>query len=398
MKSDALTVKTLGEICVDNKGTYGIAASAVDYNDELYTYLRITDINDDGTLNYKDLKSVDDQNSYKYILKENDIVFARTGNSTGRSYFYDKRDGEFVYAGFLIKFGINPDIINPWYMKYYTKSTLYKNWVDSFNSGSTRGNINAQTYSKMPVYFPGREIQDKLVYFLNLIDDKIKTNNKLNDNLEEITEILFEQWFYKFEFFTEKEGTYKSSGGEFKDTTLGEIPMDFETGKMQQIIKFSNGKKRPDETGTTPLYGGNGILDWVESSNYKNLIIIGRVGAYCGSLYIEPGRCWISDNAIAAIPKQSKNYYAYLLLKKYNLNNMHIGSSQPLLTQGILNSIEVVVPKETVINKFNDMIEPIYRKIFQNRAENERLVLLRDTLIPKLMTGQIELDNLDMEI
>ena len=111
-------IKTLGELSVDNKGSYGIAASAVEYSEELYTYLRISDITDDGRINKNDLKSVNEQNAEDYLLKPNDIVFARTGGSTGRNYFYDGNDGQFVYAGFLIKFSIDPQKVNPKYIKY----------------------------------------------------------------------------------------------------------------------------------------------------------------------------------------------------------------------------------------------------------------------------------------
>ena len=93
----------LKDLVLGEKGSYGIGAPAVDYDPKKYTYLRITDINNDGSINTNGLKSVDDEDAYKYILQENDIVFARTGNSTGRSYFYDSQDGELVYAGFLIK-------------------------------------------------------------------------------------------------------------------------------------------------------------------------------------------------------------------------------------------------------------------------------------------------------
>ena len=96
----------LGELSKD-KGCYGIAASAVPYSPDLHTYLRITDINDDGTLNKSGLMSVNEDNAADYLLQPNDIVFARTGNSTGRSYFYDGNDGELVYAGFLIKFSMS---------------------------------------------------------------------------------------------------------------------------------------------------------------------------------------------------------------------------------------------------------------------------------------------------
>ena len=174
---------TLNSLTTNGRGIYGISAPAVDYSSKLPTYLRITDINDDGTINKNDLKSVDDANSFKYKLEENDIVFARTGASTGRNYFYDKRDGDFVFAGFLIKFNIDPTKVNPKYIKYYCQSQKYKDWVRSYNTGSTRGNINAQTYGEMIISVPPRPQQDGIVNLLSCIDEKIAYNNRINDNL-----------------------------------------------------------------------------------------------------------------------------------------------------------------------------------------------------------------------
>ena len=139
--------KTLGDLTV-GKGQYGIGASAVDYSEDLYTYLRITDINDDGTLNVNNLKSINDKNAERYLLQPNDIVFARTGNSTGRNYFYDGTDGILVYAGFLIKFSIDSSKVNPKYIKYYCMSDEYKGWVQGHLTGSTRGNIGLLVFWK----------------------------------------------------------------------------------------------------------------------------------------------------------------------------------------------------------------------------------------------------------
>ena len=136
----------LSELSKDNKGTYGIGASAVEYSKDLYTYLRITDIKEDGSLDYKNLKSVDDKNAEKYLLKKGDIVFARTGNSTGKAYYYDGEIQNLVYAGFLIKFSLDENKVNPKFMKYYTMTKEYKNWVKEIQTGSTRGNINEKMY------------------------------------------------------------------------------------------------------------------------------------------------------------------------------------------------------------------------------------------------------------
>lgn len=174
---------TLGQISKGGKGNYGIAASAVPYSEDLYTYLRITDINDDGTLNKSGLMSVNDEKAGKYLLQPNDIVFARTGASTGRNYFYDGHDGEFVYAGFLIKFSLDENKVLPKYMKYYCQSDEYKGWVHSYNTGSTRGNINAQTYAGMPIVLPTRKQQEGIVSVLSKLDDKIEENERINKNL-----------------------------------------------------------------------------------------------------------------------------------------------------------------------------------------------------------------------
>lgn len=177
---------TLGELSISGKGSYGIAASAVPYSKQLYTYLRITDITDDGRINSSGLMSVDNVNAEKYLLQPNDIVFARTGGSTGRNYFYDGHDGEFVYAGFLIKFSIDPQKVNPKFIKYYCQSKDYKEWVSSYNTGSTRGNINAQTYARMTVPMLPRKQQDGIVSVLESIDAKIEENDHINQNLKTI--------------------------------------------------------------------------------------------------------------------------------------------------------------------------------------------------------------------
>lgn len=176
---------TLCDVSLDG-GHYGIAAPAVDFKPGLPAYLRITDINDDGTLNPSDRKSVDDSSAGNYLLHEGDIVFARTGNSTGRNYYYDPRDGEYAYAGFLIKFSLDPRKINPRYMKYYAQSKQYWDWVSSFNTGSTRGNINAKTYASMPIDLLSRQIQDGIVAICDAIDDKIRINRQLNEGQVEM--------------------------------------------------------------------------------------------------------------------------------------------------------------------------------------------------------------------
>ena len=205
MKCEPTIVK-LKDLCIGGKGKYGIPASAVPYSENLYTYLRITDITDDGRINKSGLVSVDDEKAGEYLLQPNDIVFARTGGSTGRNYFYDGTNGEFVYAGFLIKFSIDPNCVNPKYVKYYCQSKQYRDWVNSFNTGSTRGNINAQTYANMELPVPCRKQQDLLVDTLSALDEKIGLNDKINENLVQQVQAIYQEWFGNTDV-TKEQGT-----------------------------------------------------------------------------------------------------------------------------------------------------------------------------------------------
>ena len=137
---------------------------------------------------------------------------------------------------------------------------------------------------------------------------------------------------------------------------------------------FSNGKKRPTKEGEYPVYGGNGILGYANDYNMENGIIVGRVGAYCGSVYLEKGKCWVSDNAIKVEKTEESNLvFLYYLLKSLQLNKRRIGTSQPLLTQGILNNIEVEVPDVDDQNKIAGILNTLDEKIKNNNEINDNL-------------------------
>ena len=150
--------------------------------------------------------------------------------------------------------------------------------------------------------------------------------------------------------------------------------MDLRNCTLGEIIQFKNGKKRPQEDGQYPVYGGNGILGFSNEANYTNCIAIGRVGAYCGSVYYEPGSCWVSDNAIVALPKEETDIkFAYYLLKSSRLNHRHIGTGQPLLTQDILNRIECRIPSLLEQRKIANILWLLDEKIKENQQINNNL-------------------------
>ena len=134
-----------------------------------------------------------------------------------------------------------------------------------------------------------------------------------------------------------------------------------------------------------PVYGGNGVLSYTDHHNIENAVLIGRVGAYCGSVYLEQGICWVSDNAIFAKSKITKDeFFDYFLLKRLNLFNHHVGTGQQLLTQEILNNIEVPKPVTEQIELFNRKATSIFETIFTNSREIIRLQELSDLLLSRL--------------
>ena len=386
----------LSELSVDGKGHYGIGAPAIPYDKNKPTYLRITDINDDGTINFLDLKSVDDEDSNKYLLKENDIVFARTGNSTGRSYFYQKEHGDFVYAGFLIKFSIDPQKVNPKILKYYTHSQEYYNWVKSFDTGGTRGNINAKTFGDMPISLPKRCVQDKIVGILSALDSKIENNNKINANLEAQAEALFKSWFVDFTPFKDQP---------FVDSELGPIPQGCKVGTLFDVANLHDRYRRPLSSNQRslmakkyPYYGATSLMDFVEDYIFDGeYVLMGEDGSVVtekGYPFIQYvwGKIWVNNHAHVLSGKDG--FPTELLipfLKTYNIKGLVTGAVQAKLNQANMAQIQIPIPPKKNINNLSVIIKSIYKKYRLLTEENQRLAALRDTLLPKLMSGEIKL-------
>ena len=385
----------LNDLSIGGKGSYGIAASAVERKADLPTYLRITDIFDDGTLNLSELKSVDAPNSDKYILKPNDIVFARTGGSTGRNYFYDGSDGVFVYAGFLIKFSIDPEKVNPKYVKYYCRSKQYNDWVQSFNTGSTRGNINAQIFGNMEIPLPERKQQDYLVSILEPIDEKIRNNKQVNDNLEQQAQAIYHE---RFETVSPND-----LPSEWRIVTLGEV--------ATISNKSFNPLKEPEillEHYSIPAFDEARFPVFELSTSIKsNKFIIDASCFMISKLNPTTKRVWkpycLTGNAVCStefIVYKAKDKtitdFLYSVIDSNSFSDFmcsHVtgstGSRQRTTPSDTL-SYELILPSEDELAEFQSLVSPMYAQIRINAIENDRLKRLRDSLLPKLMSGEID--------
>ncbi len=242
--------------------------------------------------------------------------------------------------------------------------------IKSMVGSSGRQRVQAEVVKNIEIDVPPLVEQEKIGSFLKAFDDKIALNDRINENLEKQAQTIFENMFPDvFSLNTD-------------DT-------------IQDLIIFANGKKRPKSIGNIPVYGGNGILAYTDKSNADNCVIIGRVGAYCGNTCLCIGKCWTSDNAIQAKSRTSSSpLFIYYLLRNASLPSRHIGTGQPLMTQGILNAIPIKRPSEEKISAFIKICTPVHKMISVNQQQNKSLASMRDSLLPKLISGEIEISEL----
>jgi len=181
----------LGNVLLD-KPKYGINAPAVEYSKFLPTYLRITDIDENGKFNPNEKVSVNDQNYHKYILQPNDIVFARTGATVGKSYLYNKDDGELIYAGFLIKVTPDPKKLNSVFLKTYVTTHRYWGWIQIMSARSGQPGVNGEEYALMPIPLPPLKEQQKIAQILTTWDEAISKQEKLIEAKERLKKGLMQ--------------------------------------------------------------------------------------------------------------------------------------------------------------------------------------------------------------
>lgn len=182
-------IEELARCCISN-GKYGINAAAVDYSNDLPTYLRITDISDNGEFISLNKKSVNNPLSSNYILSSGDIVFARTGASVGKTYLYNPDDGKLIYAGFLIKFSPKEDKILPKFLKLITELPYYKNWVTKTSMRSGQPGINGQEYGCFEIPLPHIEEQALICTKIESLENLYISESKRLTKLEELKQGL----------------------------------------------------------------------------------------------------------------------------------------------------------------------------------------------------------------
>ena len=343
--------KTIDELVikVDERNTDELVSTLIGLSIDKCFIKSVANVNGTDLSKYKIIRKDDFAVSLMQVSRDEKIPVARMNE-------YDTAIMSPAYPIFRVK---DTTVIMPEYLEMWFKRPEFDREAAFIAVGGVRGSMPWEEFAKMKLPVPPIKRQREIVNGYRAVQNRILVKQKINDNLEAMLTAVF------IDEFSAKETAERS--------------------KLSELITFGNGKSRPKTDGTIPVYGGNGVLSYTDQHNIENAILIGRVGAYCGSVYLEQGICWVSDNAIYAKSKVSKDeFFDYFLLKGLNLFNHHVGTGQQLLTQEILNNIEVAKPDIAQVEAFNQKAKAVFETISANKNEIARLQELSDLLLSRL--------------
>ncbi|OMD35121.1 MULTISPECIES: restriction endonuclease subunit S [Paenibacillus] len=302
---------------------------------------------------------------------------------------------------------------NPKFVYYFLKTLDLKR----YDVGSANPTLNRNHVHPISVNWPVLKVQREIVGILEALDEKIEINNAINKNLEEVAQAIFKRWFVDFEFPNENGEPYKTSGGEFEESELGSLPKGWKFGLLSELGEIAGGStpsKNNDEYYTnqgipwiTPKdlsinknkYISRGQID-ITKKGFKNsstrLLPKGTVlfssRAPIGYMAISKNEVTTNQGFKSIIPsKHVGSEFIYYLLK-YNTDNIESrasGSTFKEISGGEMKRVPVLIPSLDTIAHFNNIIQSSGSLIEKCERENESLVLIRDTVLPKLMSGEI---------
>lgn len=331
----------------------------------------------------------------KKAIKKGDILFSEIRPENKRFALVDfDADDYVVSTKFMVierKDNIDPNFL---YILLTSRETLQEFQITAESRSGTFPQITFDSIANFSIQLPPIEEQKEIAGVLSSLDDKIELLREENKTLEATAQAIFKEWFVNFDFPNAEGKPYKSSGGKMIDSEFGKIPEGWRVGKYQDMVNVVTGKgiRKEDliNQGLYQVLGANGEIGRTDEFLFdEDLILTGRVGTL-GTIYISQGKVWISDNVLISKPKAVENFYfAYFHLKRFNFEGLNRGSTQPLVTQTDLKNVDIVLPIKEMLEHWHTLCADVFIKISNNNSQIQTLSTLRDTLLPKLMSGKL---------
>ncbi|PTI41593.1 hypothetical protein BU120_12415 [Staphylococcus xylosus] len=357
------------------------------------------------------------ENSSTKLAFKHDLVMASAGQGYTRGQTSFLKIDTYINQS-LIAISVNKDEIHPLYL-FYNLVSRYEELRQISDSSSIRGSINTKMIKNLNITIPEKSHQNRIVYLISSIDEKIEVNKKIIANLEELSQTLFKRWFVDFEFPDENGNPYKLSGGEMVDSELGEIPKRWTVKNLDDIANYVNGlamqKFKPtDNQNSLPVVKikelKNGSTD--ENSNRCNseipekaLIVDGDIiFSWSATLLVKMwcgGKAGLNQHLFKVSSDNYPKWFYYYWTKRYI--DYFIGiANDKATTMGHINRkhlshAKILIPNDQTLERFSRTFDDLLEKELSVSKESKRLTELRDTLLPKLMSGEIEIPD-DIEV
>lgn len=368
-------------------GSFKTLANKVKYLNEGYArVIRLVDYN--NKYSKKDSIWVSKE-SYEFLKKSKlyggEIVLTNVGANLGTVFIAPQLEYPTTLGPNAIMIKTNE---NDKYLYYWLKSKNGQNTIKSIVTGSAMPKFNKTDLKNIEIAIPCIEDQDKIVEILSNIDKKIELNNQTNDNLYELGDVLYKEYYSKYE---------NELPNGYKYLNLNEVSVNFDSKR-----KPMSSREREQHKGIYPYYGATSIIDYVDDYIFDDTyLLMGEDGTvktnegYPVLQYIWGKSCINNHTHVLQGTIISTEHLMFALRKK-NIETLITGAVQPKINQENMNKIKIIIATDDINIKFEEQIKIIVDKIKFNSLENITLTQLRNTLLPKLMNGKIDLNKIEV--
>jgi type I restriction enzyme S subunit len=367
--------------------------------------INTSDVLEGRVLNHKYVKNTNLKGQFKKSFQKGDILYSEIRPKNKRFAYVDFDAKDYVASTKLMVLRRKNENTDEFFIFQLLKSDLIVNRLQDLaeTRSGTFPQITFKELSLLTIKLPPLPEQKRIAEILSSLDDKIELNNKMNKNLEEMAQAIFKLWFVDFEFPDQNGNPYKRSGGKMIESEIGEIPEGWSVGMLGEIINLYDSKRVPlssrereSRKGIYPYYGATSIMDYIDDYLFEGTyLLMGEDGTVADEndypiLQYVWGKFWVNNHAHILQGKDSfATEYLYLLLKQTNVSAIITGAVQKKINQGNMNSLKVLIPKDKVLNKFVKIIDEFFVHYKVSVEEIKSLTKTRDTLLPKLMSGEI---------
>ena len=368
---------------------YGYTATETSQTEGTYKYLRITDIVP-YYVNFDTVPfcKITEKDVSKYIVKEGDILIARTGATTGYNYVVPSGISNTVYASYLIRFIVDKKLVLPLFMKYVLKTQSYYGFINNYIGGSAQPGMNAKVFTKFNIPKLSLVTQQKIASILSSYDRLIENNTRRIRLLEQMAENLYKEWFVRFRF-PEHENVEMVNG----------LPKGWKIEKLGDYANISTGKcnrEDAEEDGIYPLFDRSQEIKksskWIKDC--EAIIVPGEGTSFMPRYYKGKfnlhQRCYCIEPTIKDIGFYL--FYSIMLNRKYFLS-VATGATVPSLRQNNFTKMKLIIAELELVKKYNKVANTIALQIDKLKEQNQLLTRQRDLLLPRLMSGKLEVKS-----